>query len=144
MLGAMLQQFGTTIEVRTPGRGFIEVTDAVGTWCGSHRLRSGLLTLFLRHTSASLLIQENADPAVGADLDRYFARLVPDGDALFRHRDEGPDDMPAHVRSALTAVQLAVPIAEGRLALGTWQGIFLWEHRLHPHRREIALHLLGE
>ena len=96
----------------------------------SGRHATGLLTLFMRHTSASLLIQENADPDVRADLDRFFARLVPDGDALFRHRDEGPDDMPAHVRAALTAVQLSIPVADGRLALGTWQGIYLWEHRL--------------
>jgi secondary thiamine-phosphate synthase enzyme len=105
---------------------------------------TGLLTLFVRHTSASLLVQENADPDVRADLDRFLARLVPDGDALYRHRDEGPDDMPAHVRSALTAVQLSVPVAEGRLVLGTWQGLYLWEHRLRPHRREVALHLVGE
>ena len=94
--------------------------------------------------SASLLIQENVNPDVRGDLDRFFARLVLDGDALFRHRDEGADDMPAHVRAALMAVQLSVPIAAGRLALGTWQGIYLWEHRLRPHRREVVLHLLGE
>ena len=102
------------------------------------------MTLFIRHTSASLLIQENAAPEVRADLDRFFARLVPDGDPIFRHRDEGFDDMPAHVRSALTAVQLSIPVADGRLALGTWQGIYVWEHRLKPHRREIALHFVGE
>ena len=140
----MLQQHATTIEVRTRGRGLIEITDRVSAWCKPHGVRTGLLTLFIRHTSASLLIQENADPEVQADLERYFARLVPDGDALFRHRDEGADDMPAHIRSTLTCVQLAVPIADGRLVLGTWQGIYLWEHRLRPHRREIALHLLGE
>jgi secondary thiamine-phosphate synthase enzyme len=105
---------------------------------------TGLLTLFIRHTSASLLIQENADPDVRGDLDRFFARLVPDGDPLFRHRDEGADDMPAHVRAALTAVQLSVSLSDGRLALGTWQSIYLWEHRTRPHRRELALHLLGE
>ena len=104
----------------------------------------GLLTLFLRHTSASLLIQENADPDVRADLERFFSRLVPDGDPLFRHRDEGPDDMPAHVRAVLTAVQLSVPVSRGRPVLGTWQGVYLWEHRQRPHRREVALHLLGE
>ena len=100
-------------------------------------------SLFVRHTSASLLVQANADPTVRGDLDRFFARLVPDGDALFRHRDEGPDDMPAHVRAALTAVQLSIPLVDGRLALGTWQGIYLWEHRLRPHRREVALHIVG-
>jgi secondary thiamine-phosphate synthase enzyme len=110
---------------------------------GTH-ISDGLLTLFVRHTSASLLIQENADPDVRADLDRFFARLVPDGDTLFRHRDEGPDDMPAHVRAALTSVQLSVPVSRGRPVLGTWQGVYLWEHRLRPHRREVALHLLGE
>ena len=104
----------------------------------------GLLTLFVRHTSASLLVQENADPVVRDDLERFFARLVPDGDALFRHRDEGPDDMPAHVRAALTAAQLAIPLSGGYLALGTWQGIYLWEHRMRPHRREVAAHLIGE
>jgi len=140
----MLQQFSATITVQTRGRGFIDVTDRVTAWCELNGLQTGLLTLFLRHTSASLLIQENADPAVRADLERYFARLVPDGDPLFRHRDEGPDDMPAHVRSALTAVQLSVPVADGRPSLGTWQGLYVWEHRLSAHRREIALHLIGE
>jgi len=105
---------------------------------------TGLLTLFIRHTSASLLVQENADPDVRGDLERFFARLVPDGDPLFRHREEGPDDMPGHIRTALTQVQLAIPVAAGRLVLGTWQGIYVWEHRRRAHRREIALHLLGE
>ncbi len=104
---------------------------------------NGLLTLFVRHTSASLVVQENADPDVRGDLERFFARLVPDGDALFRHRDERTDDMPAHVRAALTAVQLSISLSDGRLALGTWQGIYLWEHRLRAHRREVALHLVG-
>ena len=113
-------------------------------WLAGTGIASGLLTLFIRHTSASLLVQENADPDVRGDLDRFFARLVPDGDPLFRHRDEGPDDMPAHVRAALTQVQLAVPVAAGRLVLGTWQGLYVWEHRRRPHRREIALHVLGE
>ena len=116
----------------------------VRDWVASCALQTGLLTLFIRHTSASLLIQENADPDVRGDLDRFFARLVPDGDPLFRHRDEGIDDMPAHVRAALTAVQLGIPLQGGQLVLGTWQGIYLWEHRRRPHRREIALHLLGE
>ena len=103
-----------------------------------------LLTAFVRHTSASLLVQENADPDVRGDLDRFFARLVPDGDPLFRHVDEGPDDMPSHVRAALTNVQLSIPVADGRLVLGTWQGLYLWEHRQRPHRREVAAHLLGD
>jgi secondary thiamine-phosphate synthase enzyme len=140
----MLRQATTTLRFDTRGRGLVEITDAVAAWLSVSNIDTGLLTLFVRHTSASLLVQENADPAVRDDLERFFARLVPDGDALFRHLDEGPDDMPAHVRAALTAVQLAVPVHAGRLALGTWQGIYLWEHRLRPHRREVALHVLGE
>ena len=140
----MLRQAATTLSFDTPGRGLVEITRPVAAWVGASGLVAGLLTVFVRHTSASLVVQENADPDVRADLDRFFARLVPDGDALFRHRDEGADDMPAHVRAALTAVQLSIPVANGRLALGTWQGIYLWEHRLEPHRREVALHLLGE
>ena len=120
------------------------ITRPVAAWVAGTGMREGLLTLFVRHTSASLLVQENADPDVRGDLDRFFARLVPDGDALFRHREEGPDDMPGHVRSALTAVQLGIPLADGRLVLGTWQGIYLWEHRLRGHRREVAAHLVGE
>ncbi|CAN7244970.1 secondary thiamine-phosphate synthase enzyme YjbQ [Rhizobacter sp. LjRoot28] len=140
----MLQQFSTTLAIETPGRGLVEITRPVRQWVQGCSLEAGLLTVFVRHTSASLLIQENADPDVRSDLDRFFARLVPDGDALFRHRDEGADDMPAHVRSALTAVQLSVPLAAGRLVLGTWQGIYLWEHRVRSHRREVALHLIGQ
>lgn len=139
-----MHQHGTTLQFATRGRGLVDITRPVADWVTGCKLRDGLLTLFVRHTSASLLVQENADPDVRADLDRFFARLVPDGDALFRHQDEGPDDMPAHVRAALTAVQLSVPLAGGRLMLGTWQGLFLWEHRVRPHRREVALHLLGE
>lgn len=140
----MLRQFGTTLAFSTRGRGLLEITRPVADWAAGSGIASGLLTLFVRHTSASLLVQENADPDVRADLDRFFARLVPDGDPLFRHRDEGPDDMPAHVRAALTAVQLSVPVADAQLVLGTWQGIYLWEHRLRAHRREVALHLIGE
>lgn len=140
----MLRQLSTSLTFETSGRGLLEVPRPVTEWVDELGLATGLLTVFVRHTSSSLLIQENADPDVRGDLDRFFARLVPDGDALFRHRDEGPDDMPAHVRAALTAVQLSVPLVGGRLALGTWQGIYLWEHRLRPHRREVALHLLGE
>ena len=140
----MLRQTTTTLTFETRGRGLLEITRPVLDWVFEAGLDTGLLTLFVRHTSASLLVQENADPDVRGDLDRFFARLVPDGDPLFRHRDEGADDMPAHVRAALTAVQLSVPIVEGRLVLGTWQGLYLWEHRLRPHRREVVLHLLGE
>lgn len=139
----MLQQTRTTLDIATRGRGLVEITRAVTEWVAQSGLRDGLLTLFVRHTSASLVIQENADPDVRGDLDRFFARLVPDGDAFFRHQDEGPDDMPAHVRAALTAVQLSIPLADGRLVLGTWQGIYLWEHRMRPHRREVVMHLLG-
>ena len=140
----MLKQTSTTLVVETRGRGLVDFTRAVTAWVAQAGFETGLLTLFVRHTSASLLVQENADPDVRGDLDRFFARLVPDGDPLFRHQDEGPDDMPAHVRSALTAVQLSIPLAGGRLVLGTWQGIYLWEHRLRAHGREVALHLLGE
>jgi secondary thiamine-phosphate synthase enzyme len=140
----MLRQAHTTFRIDTPGRGLVEISRPVEHWVAQQALATGLLTLFVRHTSASLLIQENADPEVRRDLDRFFARLVPDGDPLFRHREEGPDDMPAHVRSALTAVQLSVPVADGRLVLGTWQGLYLWEHRQRPHQREVAAHLLGE
>jgi secondary thiamine-phosphate synthase enzyme len=140
----MLRQFSTSMTFETRGRGLLEVTRPVTGWVAEAGIADGLLTVFVRHTSASLLIQENADPDVRGDLDRFFARLVPDGDPLFRHRDEGADDMPAHVRAALTAVQLSIPLSGGRLALGTWQGIYLWEHRTRSHRRELALHLLGE
>ena len=139
----MLRQSTTTLAFETHGRGLVEITRPVAEFASESGFQDGLLTLFVRHTSASLLVQENADPAVRADLERFFARLVPDGDPLFKHRDEGPDDMPAHARAALTAVQLSIPLAGGRLALGTWQGIYLWEHRTRPHRREVALHLIG-
>jgi len=140
----MLRQSATTFTIDTRGRGLVEITARVAAFVAETNCGTGLLTLFVRHTSASLLVQENADPAVCADLERFFARLVPDGDPLFRHRDEGPDDMPAHVRSALTTVQLAIPIVDGRLALGTWQGIYLWEHRHRGHRRQVVAHLVGE
>jgi secondary thiamine-phosphate synthase enzyme len=140
----MLRQLVTTIGFETTGRGLVDITRAIESWVGESGIAAGLLTLFIRHTSASLVIQENAAPEVRGDLERVMARLAPDGDPIFRHRDEGPDDMPAHVRSALTATQLSIPLAERRLALGTWQGIYLWEHRVRGHRREVALHLIGE
>lgn len=121
-----------------------ELTGEVRAWVAESGLRRGLLTLLVRHTSASLLIQENADPAVRVDLERWLARAVPDGDPLFGHTSEGPDDMPAHVRAALTATSVSIPVADGAPALGTWQGIYLYEHRTAPHRRRIAAHLLGE
>jgi secondary thiamine-phosphate synthase enzyme len=113
-------------------------------WVQGMDFREGLLTLHVRHTSASLLIQENADPKVQRDLERFFARLVPQGDPIFRHTAEGPDDMPAHVRSALTSTSLSIPVLRGQPALGTWQGIYLYEHRDQPHTRRIAIHLMGE
>jgi secondary thiamine-phosphate synthase enzyme len=143
MLRRMLRQSSTMLGFDTRGRGLIEITRPVVDWVAGSEMESGLLTLFVRHTSASLVVQENADPDVRGDLERFLARLVPDGDSLFRHRDEGADDMPAHVRAALTAVRLSVPLSGGRLVLGTWQGIYLWEHRIRPHRREVALHLVG-
>ena len=139
-----MRQLNTTIRTPTRGRGLTDITDRVVGWVRESKLRDGLLTLFIRHTSASLLIQENADPDVQSDLERFFARLVPDGDPLFEHTTEGPDDMPAHVRAALTQTQLSVPMVDGRLMLGTWQGIYLYEHRLESQTREVVLHLLGE
>lgn len=121
-----------------------ELTATVRDWVGGSGIRTGLLTLYIQHTSASLLIQENADPEVQCDLERFFTRLVPDGDPLFRHTVEGPDDITAHVRSALTQTHLAIPVAEGKPALGTWQGIFLYEHRREAHERSVLLTLMGE
>ena len=133
----------TEIEVQTAGRGLVDVTDDVTRWVRAQRIDVGLLTLFLRPTSASLLIQENADPDVLSDLEDFFARLIPDDPALYRHITEGPDDMPAHIRAALTQTHLSIPVAGGRPLLGTWQGIYLYEHRTASHRRRIVLHLAG-
>ena len=140
----MLRQALHELTVATRGRGLYEITEEVAAWVAQNVFKSGLLTLHLRHTSASLLIQENADPEVRRDLERFFARLVPDGDPLFRHTIEGADDMPAHVRTALTAVNLSVPVVGGQLALGTWQGIYLWEHRQSHHLRRVTAHFVGE
>jgi secondary thiamine-phosphate synthase enzyme len=135
----------SVVTIETHGAGLYEFTDRVMAFIGSARIESGLLTLFLRHTSCSLLIQENADPDVRRDLDAFFRRLVPQADdpamAYLTHRTEGPDDMPAHIKAALTPVSLSIPVMDGRLALGTWQGIYLFEHRRRPHRREVVLHL---
>ncbi len=139
-----MRQATTTLEIRTPGRGLHDVTDDLAGWLGGQDIGEGLLTVFLRHTSASLMIQENADPDVLRDLEDFFARLVPDDPARYRHGAEGPDDMPAPIRAALTPSHLAIPVTRGRLGLGTWQGIYLYEHRTRPHRRQITLHLLGE
>jgi secondary thiamine-phosphate synthase enzyme len=133
-----------TIVAATRGRGFHELSDEVRQLVRASGIRNGLCHLFLRHTSASLCITENADAEVRRDLERFAQRLAPDGDALFRHDTEGPDDMPAHVRNLFAGYELTVPIAEGELALGTWQGIYLWEHRTHGHRRELVMTLNGE
>ena len=138
-----LRQAVDTLTVRTRGRGFSEITREVQSQVQRAGFVTGLCTLHLQHTSASLLIQENADPDVRRDFERFFARLVPDGDPLFIHTMEGDDDMPAHIRTALTAVNLSIPIADGRLSLGTWQGIYVWEHRTAPHARAVVVHLLG-
>lgn len=140
----MIRQARTEFFIQSHGPGLVELTHQVAAWVGHTSIRAGVLTLFVRHTSASLLVQENADPDVRGDLERFFRRLVPEGDPLFEHTAEGPDDMPSHVRSALTAVSLSIPVADGAPVLGTWQGIYLWEHRRAPHRRVVAGHLVGE
>jgi secondary thiamine-phosphate synthase enzyme len=132
------------LEVATPGRGLHEITGPVRRWLEAREAGTGLLTLFCRHTSASLLIQENADPDVRTDLERYFAQIAPEAPGRYVHDSEGPDDMPAHLRTALTQVQLCIPVDGGRLVLGIWQGIYLFEHRSRPHRRQVVLHLLGD
>lgn len=139
----MLRQASTTISIRAPRAGLHEFTHFVQDFVGESGISEGLLTLFCRHTSASLLIQENAAPAVRSDLHAFFERIAPE-DGTYEHRDEGPDDMPAHLRTALTETQLSIPVKEGRPVLGTWQGIFLFEHRRSTPERHIALHLIGE
>ena len=133
-----------SIVVPTRGRGTYEITSEVGRIVGQLPTSTGLCNIFLHHTSASLILCENADPSVRSDLERYFARLVPDGDPVFRHTAEGDDDMPAHVRSILTSNSLSVPISRGRLDLGTWQGIYVWEHRTDPHRRRLTITVIGD
>jgi secondary thiamine-phosphate synthase enzyme len=139
-----MRQAYTVLTIDTPARGFTEITSQVDRWIASSGFSTGLLTIFVRHTSASLLIQENADPDVRADLERFFSRLVRDGDALFEHVSEGPDDMPAHLRRSLTNVQMSVPVVEGRMVLGTAPGVYVWDHRRRGHAREVVLHLTGE
>jgi secondary thiamine-phosphate synthase enzyme len=139
-----MQQAIHPLRVATRGRGLIEITSAVREWVDKQELATGLLTLFCRHTSASLVIQENADPDVRADLETFFATIAPEDPKRYRHDTEGPDDMPAHLRAALTQTQLSIPITEGKLVLGTWQGVYLFEHRRDPHQREIVLHVIGE
>lgn len=141
---ALLRQANHEFTIATRGRGLYDFTQDVAAWTRKHAFQKGLVTLFLRHTSASLLIQENADPDVRRDLEEFFSRLVVDGDPRFQHVIEGTDDMPAHIRTALTSVSLTIPVQGGRLALGTWQGVYLWEHRHSPHSRQVAAHFIGE
>jgi len=131
------------ISVRTDGQGLVEITGTVREWLAAQRVDTGLLTIWCRHTSASLLVQENASPDVRADLLAFFRRLVPE-DGKYRHQDEGPDDMPAHIKAALTQTQLSIPVDRGEFVLGVWQGIYVFEHRTAPHNREIVLHLLSD
>ena len=137
-----MRQSSRTLTVQTGGRGLVEITAPIRRWLDEQQASAGLLTVFCRHTSASLLIQENADPNVRADLLAFFERVAPEDPTLYRHDDEGPDDMPSHIRTALTQVQLSIPVIGGRMALGTWQGVYLFEHRARPHRREVVVHLL--
>ena len=138
-----MRQAQHRLVVATRGQGLWPITTPVARWLAEQAFDTGLLTLWCRHTSASLLVQENADPDVRSDLLDAFAALAPEH-AGYRHDAEGPDDMPAHIRAALTPVQLSIPVNQGRMVLGTWQGLYLWEHRTRPHRREVAAHLLGE
>ena len=138
-----MRQFSQTVSVATR-RGLTPITEPIERAVSAAGIRDGLCTVFIRHTSASLLIQENADPAVCRDLEAFLSRLVPDGDTRFTHMAEGPDDMPAHVKAALTRTSEQIPIRDGRLALGTWQGLFVWEHRSGRYQREVIVHLLGE
>jgi secondary thiamine-phosphate synthase enzyme len=139
-----MKQATTRIEIATTSPALIDFTREVTRWLAEQQIDTGLLTLFCRHTSASLLIQENAAPEVREDLLDYFARIAPEGRGLYAHDDEGPDDMPAHLRTALTQVSLAIPVVGGRMALGTWQGIYLFEHRRGGHRRQVVAHVIGE
>lgn len=132
-----------TLEIRTAGKSLVPITRPIVDWVAQQGIGTGLLTLWCRHTSASLTVQENADPAVRRDILDYFERLVPEG-AGYVHDDEGPDDMPAHLRTMLTSTQMSIPVSDGRPVLGTWQGLYLFEHRSASHRREIVLHLLGD
>ena len=132
------------LSIRTRGRGLHEISAEIRRWTEQQRVATGLLTVFCRHTSASLLIQENAAREVRSDLEAYFEAIAPEAPGRYAHDDEGPDDMPAHIRAVLTGVQLSIPVISGAPALGAWQGVYLFEHRRRPHRREVALHLLGE
>lgn len=140
----MLSHDQTTLEISTNGQGLFEITDQIQSWIGQTGLMRGQLTVFVRHTSSSLTIQENADPDVRLDLETFFGQLVQENPSLYRHTCEGPDDMPAHIKSALTDVSLTIPVSNGQAMLGTWQGVYLFEHRHAPHRRKVVLHLIGE
>lgn len=140
----MFRQSFHEISISTRGRGLYEFTGEVERWLAQNKFRDGLLTIHLQHTSASLLIQENASPDVRQDFEKFFERLVPDGDPMFEHTIEGEDDMSAHIRTALTTVNLNIPVRNGQMTLGTWQGIFLWEHRRRAHSRRAVLHFIGE
>ena len=139
-----MKQFTHQLHISTNGKGLYDFTRDIDAWVRAHQPQTGLLTVFCQHTSASLLIQENADPDVVADLTDFFAGLVPEDLHLYRHTAEGPDDMTSHIRAALTQTQLSIPIRGGKLALGTWQGVYLFEHRERPHRRTVVLHLLAD
>jgi len=139
-----MKQFTKRLEIRTEGKGLYEISDKVIAWVRETGLKTGLLTAFVQHTSASLTIQENADPDVIADLNDHFSRLAPEDNKLYRHTVEGPDDMPAHIRAALTDTQLSIPVLDGQPVLGTWQGIYIFEHRASAHRRKVVLHILGD
>ncbi|MEQ8194126.1 MAG: secondary thiamine-phosphate synthase enzyme YjbQ [Rhodospirillales bacterium] len=139
-----MRQAQTTLNITAPRRGFHEITAEVAGWAAGQGIATGLLTLFCRHTSASLTIQENADPDVLYDLERFLDALAPEEPSLYRHAAEGPDDMPAHVKGMISDVSLSIPVTQGKLTLGTWQGIYLIEHRRRPHARHIVLHLTGE
>ncbi len=139
-----MKQFTHQLHIATHGKGLYDFTREIESWLRGHETQTGLLTVFCQHTSASLVIQENADPDVVADLADFLTRLVPEDTRLYRHTAEGPDDMTSHIRTALTQTQLSIPIHKGKLALGTWQGVYLFEHRVQPHRRSVVLHLLSE
>jgi secondary thiamine-phosphate synthase enzyme len=139
-----VQQSIHRLQIPTRGKGLYEITAQIAGWLRTSDVRTGLLTVFVQHTSASLTIQENADPDVVHDLNAFFNRLAPEDNSLYRHTCEGPDDMPAHIRAALTLTQLSIPVEQGRMTLGTWQGVYVFEHRAAPHRRNVVLHLIGE
>jgi len=139
-----MKQFTHALAIATRGKGLYDFTREVAKWLQGLSVSTGLLTIFIQHTSASLTIQENADPDVILDLNDFFSRLAPEDNRLYRHTSEGPDDMPAHIRAALTQVQLSIPVVNGEMALGTWQGVYVFEHRAMPTRRRVVLHLLGE